>query len=98
MPAIAPIISVILATFFVYITRADKQGVQIVSNQVLVLLRLSFTDHVFLVMDGMLLALGHDRSGRSKRALTHHQYTRSISPVHFLRKVSRSVLFAALLV
>lgn len=32
MPAIAPIISVILATFFVYITRADKQGVQIVSD------------------------------------------------------------------
>jgi high affinity sulfate transporter 1 len=30
VPAIAPIISVILATFFVYITRADKQGVQIV--------------------------------------------------------------------
>ncbi|MQM14844.1 hypothetical protein Taro_047781 [Colocasia esculenta] len=30
VPAIAPLISVILATFFVYITRADKKGVQIV--------------------------------------------------------------------
>ncbi|XP_047341653.1 sulfate transporter 1.3-like [Impatiens glandulifera] len=30
VPAIAPLISVILATFFVYITHADKQGVQIV--------------------------------------------------------------------
>jgi uncharacterized membrane protein len=34
VPAIAPIISVILSTFFVYITHADKQGVQIVSTQV----------------------------------------------------------------
>ncbi|KAL6661439.1 hypothetical protein ACP70R_000823 [Stipagrostis hirtigluma subsp. patula] len=32
VPAIAPITSVILATFFVYITRADKQGVQIVTH------------------------------------------------------------------
>lgn len=32
MPAIAPLISVILSTFFVYITRADKEGVQIVKN------------------------------------------------------------------
>ncbi|KAJ3677318.1 hypothetical protein LUZ60_003042 [Juncus effusus] len=32
VPAIAPMISVILATFFVYITRADKDGVQIVNN------------------------------------------------------------------
>lgn len=32
VPAIAPLISVILSTFFVYITRADKQGVQIVKN------------------------------------------------------------------
>ncbi|CAN0890237.1 High affinity sulfate transporter 2 [Linum grandiflorum] len=31
VPAIAPLISVILSTFFVYVTRADKQGVQIVS-------------------------------------------------------------------
>ncbi|XP_020672402.1 sulfate transporter 1.2 [Dendrobium catenatum] len=30
VPAIAPLISVILSTFFVYITRADKHGVQIV--------------------------------------------------------------------
>ncbi|XP_068636605.1 sulfate transporter 1.2-like [Aristolochia californica] len=30
--AIAPLISVILSTFFVYITRADKHGVQIVRN------------------------------------------------------------------
>nr|KYP52857.1 Sulfate transporter 1.3 [Cajanus cajan] len=30
VPAIAPLISVILSTFFVYITRADKQGVEIV--------------------------------------------------------------------
>ncbi|XP_050375682.1 sulfate transporter 1.3-like [Argentina anserina] len=30
VPAIAPLISVVLSTFFVYITRADKQGVQIV--------------------------------------------------------------------
>ncbi|XP_043721375.1 sulfate transporter 1.2-like [Telopea speciosissima] len=30
--AIAPLISVILSTFFVYITRADKQGVQIVNH------------------------------------------------------------------
>ncbi|OMO68156.1 sulfate anion transporter [Corchorus capsularis] len=30
--AIAPLISVILSTFFVYITRADKHGVQIVKN------------------------------------------------------------------
>ncbi|KAK1277009.1 Sulfate transporter 1.2 [Acorus gramineus] len=32
VPAIAPLISVILSTFFVYITRADKQGVQIVKK------------------------------------------------------------------
>ncbi|RRT63701.1 hypothetical protein B296_00019867 [Ensete ventricosum] len=31
VPAIAPLISVILATFLVYITRADEHGVQIVS-------------------------------------------------------------------
>ncbi|PPD91863.1 hypothetical protein GOBAR_DD11202 [Gossypium barbadense] len=30
VPAIAPLISVVLSTFFVYITRADKHGVQIV--------------------------------------------------------------------
>lgn len=30
VPAVAPLISVIISTFFVYITRADKQGVQIV--------------------------------------------------------------------
>jgi len=33
VPAIAPITSVILATLFVYLFRADKQGVQIVSTQ-----------------------------------------------------------------
>ncbi|XP_073004199.1 sulfate transporter 1.2 [Typha latifolia] len=32
VPAIAPLLSVIISTFFVYITRADKQGVQIVKN------------------------------------------------------------------
>ncbi|OIW02397.1 hypothetical protein TanjilG_04990 [Lupinus angustifolius] len=32
VPAIAPLISVILATFFVYITRADKAGVAIVKH------------------------------------------------------------------
>ncbi|KAH0460286.1 hypothetical protein IEQ34_010949 [Dendrobium chrysotoxum] len=32
VPAIAPLISIILATFFVYITRADKHGVQIVKK------------------------------------------------------------------
>ncbi|KAI5589113.1 hypothetical protein BDE02_05G139900 [Populus trichocarpa] len=32
VPAIAPLISVILSTFFVYITRADKDGVQIVKH------------------------------------------------------------------
>ncbi|KAI6687698.1 hypothetical protein NL676_024526 [Syzygium grande] len=32
VPAIAPLISVILATFFVYITHAEKHGVQIVKN------------------------------------------------------------------
>ncbi|KAI4389432.1 hypothetical protein MLD38_001660 [Melastoma candidum] len=32
IPAIAPLLSVILSTFFVYVTRADKQGVQIVRN------------------------------------------------------------------
>ncbi|KAK1308506.1 Sulfate transporter 1.2 [Acorus calamus] len=32
VPAVAPLISVILSTFFVYITRADKQGVQIVKK------------------------------------------------------------------
>ncbi|KAL3814431.1 hypothetical protein ACJIZ3_015699 [Penstemon smallii] len=32
MPAIAPLISVIISTFCVYITRADKQGVQIVNH------------------------------------------------------------------
>ncbi|PIN06982.1 Sulfate/bicarbonate/oxalate exchanger SAT-1 and related transporters (SLC26 family) [Handroanthus impetiginosus] len=32
VPAIAPLISVILSTFFVYITRADKNGVQIVKH------------------------------------------------------------------
>ncbi|KAI3848613.1 hypothetical protein MKX03_010323 [Papaver bracteatum] len=31
VPAIGPLISVVLATFFVYITRADKDGVQIVN-------------------------------------------------------------------
>lgn len=36
VPAIAPLISVVLSTFFVYITRADKQGVQIVSISFLV--------------------------------------------------------------
>lgn len=30
VPAIAPMISIVLSTFFVYITRADKHGVQIV--------------------------------------------------------------------
>lgn len=30
VPAIAPLISVVLSTFFVFITRADKQGVEIV--------------------------------------------------------------------
>ncbi|XP_039144386.1 sulfate transporter 1.2-like [Dioscorea cayenensis subsp. rotundata] len=32
IPAIAPLISVIVATFFVYITRADENGVQIVKH------------------------------------------------------------------
>lgn len=32
VPAIAPLISVIVSTFFVYITRADKEGVAIVSS------------------------------------------------------------------
>ncbi|KAK7282788.1 hypothetical protein RIF29_11847 [Crotalaria pallida] len=32
VPAIAPLISVVLSTFFVFITRADKQGVDIVRN------------------------------------------------------------------
>lgn len=32
VPAIAPLLSVILATFFVYITHAEKHGVQIVKN------------------------------------------------------------------
>ncbi|XP_010261215.1 PREDICTED: sulfate transporter 1.3-like [Nelumbo nucifera] len=32
VPAIAPLISVVLSTFFVYITRADKKGVQIVRH------------------------------------------------------------------
>ncbi|XP_031272990.1 sulfate transporter 1.3-like isoform X1 [Pistacia vera] len=32
VPAIAPLISVVLSTFFVYITRADKEGVQIVKH------------------------------------------------------------------
>ncbi|XWS63175.1 hypothetical protein CRYUN_Cryun06bG0073300 [Craigia yunnanensis] len=32
VPAIAPLISVILSTFFVYITHADKHGVQIVKH------------------------------------------------------------------
>jgi len=31
VPAIAPLISVILATFFVFITHAEKKGVAIVS-------------------------------------------------------------------
>ncbi|KAJ0987375.1 hypothetical protein J5N97_005731 [Dioscorea zingiberensis] len=31
-PAVAPLVSVILSTFFVYITRADKKGVQIVRD------------------------------------------------------------------
>lgn len=31
VPAIAPLISVVLSTLFVYITRADKHGVAIVS-------------------------------------------------------------------
>ncbi|XP_042493672.1 sulfate transporter 1.2-like [Macadamia integrifolia] len=32
VPAIAPLISVIISTFFVYITRADEKGVQIVNH------------------------------------------------------------------
>ncbi|XP_042495093.1 sulfate transporter 1.2-like, partial [Macadamia integrifolia] len=32
VPEIAPLISVIISTFFVYITRADKKGVQIVNH------------------------------------------------------------------
>ncbi|KAF3322990.1 sulfate transporter 1.2-like protein [Carex littledalei] len=32
VPAIAPLISVIISTFFVYITHADEHGVQIVNN------------------------------------------------------------------
>ncbi|EXB97451.1 High affinity sulfate transporter 2 [Morus notabilis] len=32
VPAIAPMISVVVSTFFVYITRADKDGVQIVKH------------------------------------------------------------------
>lgn len=32
VPAIAPLISVVLSTFFVYITHAEKKGVQIVSS------------------------------------------------------------------
>ncbi|GFS46762.1 sulfate transporter 1;2 [Actinidia rufa] len=32
VPAIAPLISVVLSTFFVYITHAEKQGVQIVKH------------------------------------------------------------------
>ncbi|KAI3924592.1 hypothetical protein MKX01_003732 [Papaver californicum] len=32
VPAIGPLISVVVATFFVYITRADKDGVQIVNH------------------------------------------------------------------
>ncbi|KAA8538037.1 hypothetical protein F0562_027383 [Nyssa sinensis] len=32
VPAIAPLISVVLSTFFVYITRAERQGVQIVRH------------------------------------------------------------------
>ena len=32
VPAIAPLISVVLSTFFVYITHAEKKGVQIVST------------------------------------------------------------------
>ncbi|KAF0911137.1 hypothetical protein E2562_007931 [Oryza meyeriana var. granulata] len=32
VPAIAPLVSVIISTFFVYITRADKHGVTIVRN------------------------------------------------------------------
>ena len=55
MPAIAPIISVILATFFVYITRADKQGVQIVSDK-LVQLRPNYMDHTLFVVDENFVA------------------------------------------
>lgn len=32
LPAIAPLISVILSTLFVYLTRADKHGVKIVKH------------------------------------------------------------------
>ena len=32
VPAIAPLVSVILSTLFVFITRADKKGVAIVSR------------------------------------------------------------------
>ncbi|XP_058787698.1 sulfate transporter 1.3-like [Vicia villosa] len=32
VPAIAPLISVVLSTFFVFLTRADKQGVEIVNH------------------------------------------------------------------
>lgn len=32
VPAIAPLISVILSTLFVFLTHAEKQGVEIVSN------------------------------------------------------------------
>ncbi|CAH2033592.1 unnamed protein product [Thlaspi arvense] len=32
IPAVAPLLSVVISTFFVYITRADKKGVQIVKH------------------------------------------------------------------
>lgn len=35
VPAIAPLLSVVISTFFVFITRADKQGVQTVSTSIL---------------------------------------------------------------
>ncbi|THU60424.1 hypothetical protein C4D60_Mb07t12560 [Musa balbisiana] len=43
--ALAPLVSVILATFFVYITRADRHGVQIVSRYPLKLQQTSSIDH-----------------------------------------------------
>ena len=55
VPAIAPLISVIVSTFFVYITRADKQGVQIVRSQLPLTSFLRFKQFVVVVIPNMIL-------------------------------------------
>jgi len=52
VPAIAPLISVILSTLFVYLTRADKHGVAIVSIHIYIYI-------TFLMLNMVDCTCGH---------------------------------------